>query len=327
MKKKLLSVLATTVLCIVTATSSFGASGVIRNGSVLVPLRGVFENLGFKVYWNSDTETAQIFNENYSISIQKNADTFVVNGKTISPDTPQTIIDGTMYLPLRALGDAVSAQTSWNEENKSAVIELNGKKVTVYTDKNYIVAGTSENLDLKEPTTKAIETTTETTTEATTEVTTEETTTGSTTATVDEYAGFAGVRYSLRKQVIADLQKAQKQYHVGNADTLSLMQRDAIVLASNQWFSMANSNEERSYIDVATEFYLRFADAAKAIDEYANRTSDTTSKAMYKAQADDFKDRMDAIVDSFSMCKSISDVNNAYNSMYDLSRQIRRFNW
>ena len=122
MKKKLLSVLATTVLCIVTATSSFGASGVIRNGSVLVPFRGVFENLGFKVYWNSDTEKAQIFNENYSISIQKNADTFVVNGKTISPDTPQTIIDGTMYLPLRALGDAVSAQTSWNEENKSAVI-------------------------------------------------------------------------------------------------------------------------------------------------------------------------------------------------------------
>ena len=105
------------------------------------------------------------------------------------------------------------------------------------------------------------------------------------------------------------------------------MQRDAIVLASNQWLSMANSNEERTYIDVATEFYLRFADAAKAIDEYANRTSDTTSKAMYKAQADDFKDRMDAIVDSFSMCKSISDVNNAYNSMYDLSRQIRRFNW
>ena len=50
-------------------------------------------------------------------------------------------------------------------------------------------------------------------------MTTEETTTGSTTATVDEYAGFAGVRYSLRKQVIADLQKAQKQYHVGNADT------------------------------------------------------------------------------------------------------------
>lgn len=49
------------------------------------------------------------------------------------PDTPQTIIDGTMYLPLRALGDAVSGQTSWNEENKSAVIELNGKKVTVYT--------------------------------------------------------------------------------------------------------------------------------------------------------------------------------------------------
>ena len=48
---------------------------------------------------------------------------------------------------------------------------------------------------------------------------------------------------------------------------------------------------------------------------------------MYKAQADDFKDRMDAIVDSFSMCKSISDVNNVYNSMYDLSRQIRRFNW
>ena len=324
MKKKLLCAFVAAFLCFTTATSGFAASGVIRNGSVLVPLRGVFENLGFKVYWNVDTETAQIFNEDYSISLQKNADTFVVNGKTVSPDTPQTIIDGTMYLPLRALGDAVSAQTSWNEENKSAVIELNGKKVTVYTDKNYIVAGTSENLDLKQTTTEVTETTTETTTQITTEETTE-TTTEST--IVDEYAGFDGVRYSLRKRVLADLQKAQTQYRIGNANTLSLMQRDAIVLASSQWLGMSKSDEENRYIDLATEFYLRFADAAKAIDEYSSRTSDTTSSAMYKAQAQDFKDRMDAIVDKFSMCKSISDVNSVYNSMYDLSRQIRRFNW
>ena len=39
MKKKLLSVLATTVLCVVTATSSFGASGVIRNGSIGIQIQ------------------------------------------------------------------------------------------------------------------------------------------------------------------------------------------------------------------------------------------------------------------------------------------------
>lgn len=325
MKRKIMTVLTVATLFITNVLNCFGASGVVRDGRVLVPLRGVFENLGFKVYWNSDTETAQIFNENYSISIQKNADNFVVNGKTVEPDTPQTIIDGTMYLPLRAVGDAVSAQTQWNEDTKSALIELGDKKVTVYTDRNYIVAGESTsngNLDLVEVTTKA-ETTTETTTQTVTEASTETTTV----AVGDEYAGFEGVRYSLRKQVISDLTKAQRQYKIGNADELSLMQRDAIVLASSKWLTSAESQEEKNYVNLATDFYLRFADAAKAIDEYSNRTSDTTSKEMYISQAEDFKDRMDIIVDRFSMCKSISDVNSAYNSMYELSRQIRRFNW
>ncbi len=98
--------------------------GVILEGRTLVPVRGVFEFMGYTVNWDNNTKTATLTNEKKEtvIKLTNGATTFTVNDEVITPDVPQQIIDGRFMLPLRAVGEAVNAKVGWNEETKTATI-------------------------------------------------------------------------------------------------------------------------------------------------------------------------------------------------------------
>ena len=56
MKKWLLSISAV-ALSLSMSLSTFGATGTIVNRKTMVPVRGVFEQLGFQIYWDSSSGT------------------------------------------------------------------------------------------------------------------------------------------------------------------------------------------------------------------------------------------------------------------------------
>ena len=66
--------------------------GLIIEGRTLVPVRGVFEELGFNVIWDAETQTAFLADSNYTVKIQKGAGTFTTNTKIITPEIPQQVI-------------------------------------------------------------------------------------------------------------------------------------------------------------------------------------------------------------------------------------------
>lgn len=47
----------------------------------------------------------------------------LVNGEKISTDTPAVVIEGSTYLPLKALGQALNVEVKWNSELKRVEIE------------------------------------------------------------------------------------------------------------------------------------------------------------------------------------------------------------
>lgn len=98
--------------------------GVILEGRTLVPVRGVFEFMGYSVDWDNDTKTATLTNQKKDITIKltNGESTFTVNDQVVIPDVPQQIIDGRFMLPLRAVGEAVNARVNWNDETKIATI-------------------------------------------------------------------------------------------------------------------------------------------------------------------------------------------------------------
>lgn len=130
MKKWLLSI-ASVALSLSMGISTFGATGTIVNGKTMVPVRGVFEQLGFQVYWDGSTGTAYIVDDDTSIEITKGKSIFYVNGYTVYPDVPQQLIGGSLYIPLRAIADSIGADISWNAENKMAHISYENKDVYV----------------------------------------------------------------------------------------------------------------------------------------------------------------------------------------------------
>jgi hypothetical protein len=95
---------------------------VIINGRTMVPLRGVFEQTGFTVDWDTETSAALLYREGISISVTI-GDTFItVNNERIYPDVPPQIINSRFMLPLRTVSEATGDYVDWDEETSTAKI-------------------------------------------------------------------------------------------------------------------------------------------------------------------------------------------------------------
>lgn len=98
--------------------------GVIIDGRTMVPVRGVFEELGYEVSWDADTKTASLVKETSQISMSDGEAFFMCDGKEITPDVPQQIVDGSFMLPLRAVSEAIGAEVDWDSETKTASVSI-----------------------------------------------------------------------------------------------------------------------------------------------------------------------------------------------------------
>lgn len=97
------------------------AQPVIINSRTMIPLRGVFEKLGYKVEWWSVKKTANLIGEE-TVSVTANSNIFYVDGEEEYSDVPAQIINNRMYLPLRAIGEAADMDVKWDSATKTAYI-------------------------------------------------------------------------------------------------------------------------------------------------------------------------------------------------------------
>ena len=98
------------------------AQAVIMDSRTLVPVRGVFEELGYTVDWDAETKTATLSGKK-TVVIQSGSTSFSVDGEEVTPEVPQQIIEGRFMLPLRAVGEAIGADVDWDAETKTVIIK------------------------------------------------------------------------------------------------------------------------------------------------------------------------------------------------------------
>jgi len=99
-----------------------GQNPVIVDGRTLVPVRGVFEMLGFDVDWNPDTRRATLTRDADEIVIAIGSINFFTNGTSHSLDVPAQIVGGSTMLPIRAVLESVGYGLSWDEATNTVVI-------------------------------------------------------------------------------------------------------------------------------------------------------------------------------------------------------------
>ena len=95
---------------------------IIVENRTLVPVRGVFEQLGFTATWNDAARTATLTRSDYTIVITIDSDVFTTNGTRHTLDVPAQIINDSTMLPLRAVLESIGYRLDWAAATRTVLI-------------------------------------------------------------------------------------------------------------------------------------------------------------------------------------------------------------
>ena len=103
---------------------------VLKDGTTLVPMRGIFEALGARIKWDAPTRTvfantaseealaANPQTPNTAVSLTINAPEATVNDQKVKLLAPAQIIAGNTMVPLRFVGEALGANVKWDGQHR-----------------------------------------------------------------------------------------------------------------------------------------------------------------------------------------------------------------
>lgn len=93
---------------------------IIKNGRTLLPIRFISENLGSTVSWDKDTSTAAIQKDDKIIKLTLGKNIMLVNDQEMIIESSPELVNGRVYIPLRALAEVLSQKVYWH--NKGIII-------------------------------------------------------------------------------------------------------------------------------------------------------------------------------------------------------------
>ncbi|MNO12160.1 Protease inhibitor precursor [compost metagenome] len=138
--KKLLSLLGISLLALMLAVPAFAAdkpigvyingskvaftagSPYLKNNTVLVPFRVIFEKLGLQVLWDAKTETVTGTSASLHISLKIGSSRATVNSLAKKLTAAPVSMNGTTYIPLRFVAEATGGTAVWDAASRSVKI-------------------------------------------------------------------------------------------------------------------------------------------------------------------------------------------------------------
>lgn len=105
----------------------------IINGSTMVPVRQIFEEIGALVKWDGDTQTVSARKGSKTIKMIINSTDMQIDKgntddegnplyETVTLEVPSQIIDGRTLVPARAISEAFGLDVDWDSKNKNVII-------------------------------------------------------------------------------------------------------------------------------------------------------------------------------------------------------------
>ncbi len=103
-----------------------GQGPVESGGRVLVPLRGVLEQLGAYVSYDSTRQEVRAVRNEEQIVLPIGADTARVDGRAVPLDAPARILNGSTLVPLRFVAEALGARVNYEPATSTVAIRTEG---------------------------------------------------------------------------------------------------------------------------------------------------------------------------------------------------------
>ena len=100
----------------------FDVPPVIEDGSTLVPMRFLFEQMGADVEWDSETQTATATIENKAVTFSIDNVNARINNKPAKMDVPARLVNGKTMVPLRFLSENMGYDVDWDADSRTAIV-------------------------------------------------------------------------------------------------------------------------------------------------------------------------------------------------------------
>ena len=100
----------------------FDQPPVVIGGRTLIPLRGVFEQMGATVQWNPVNDTVLAMRGTTQVQLTIGSRSAWVNGQQVALDVPPMIINGRTLVPLRFIGESLGANVQWLVATRTVLI-------------------------------------------------------------------------------------------------------------------------------------------------------------------------------------------------------------
>ncbi|WP_080833646.1 leucine-rich repeat protein [Cohnella massiliensis] len=108
--------------------------GVIMNGSTMLPMRDVFENLGATISWDNKTRTVTAQKDDKTIVLQVDSKEAKVNGTVHQLDVPAQLFNSKTMVPVRFASEMLGAEVGWDSANRIASVRTPDKELVIHVN-------------------------------------------------------------------------------------------------------------------------------------------------------------------------------------------------
>lgn len=90
--------------------------GYLKQETSMVPFRGILERIGAKFEWNGTMRTLTVQHGSTRLNLRPDQSVMTVNDRSVLLPEAPTIIDGHIYMPLRAITQSLGGQIQWDPQ-------------------------------------------------------------------------------------------------------------------------------------------------------------------------------------------------------------------
>ena len=95
---------------------------IVSHGTLLVPLRSMFEQMGATVSFDAATKAVTAQKEGAQVQVTLGKSEVIINGESRPLDVPPMMYKGTLMVPVRVISEALGAYVEWEPSQRVAVV-------------------------------------------------------------------------------------------------------------------------------------------------------------------------------------------------------------
>ena len=97
-------------------------AALVRGGTVLIPLRSMFEQMGVTVSYDPASKTVTVTKPGSEVKVTVGKPEVIINGESRPLDVPPIIYQGSVLVPVRVISEGMGAYVQWVPEKQLVVV-------------------------------------------------------------------------------------------------------------------------------------------------------------------------------------------------------------